>query len=675
VYGNESDFYYNTLRVRGVAMISDPFPNGGSGLHVAQRLEVMANGTLSVGADLDSVAIRADTADIVIQGDEAMFQMDGSLLRIVVDSIHFASGDTFSSLNGGELHVLGAFVQRTWSLNEFSVYAEPDHKTVIDGKAVVDFENPVFNYLGALRVTGGDTLTLNSDLRVASFARNQALDGRVVIRAAAMGSGNARTVTTTNGFSVLSSDSIVVFRNVALNVTADAGLGDDLAINRLTWSSDMDPAVTALTLRADNYSSPTFSNLTFNYTVDGGKYFFLDGSGTITFTNSTPFVGCFELGCSSGDSAPFPVELATWTGLSSTNWTDLGNWDIPRLPDAYTDVLIPDGASNYPLLTFNEQRQVRNLTTQANATIHLGQFANLTVRGDFNNAGDVNGDSGAISMGPAASSSLTASGFINSQLNIVGGIGGAVGTVYAQSSVNVFNLMFVSARLDLNDQSFYVDSNFTVHTATGLLIMDDPNSTLTIRHNANFQGANSTGYLTEGLLDISGDFTQSGTHQFAFAPSGNHTTAFNGNEFNSVVSFNNPGPGNSRFNRLSFEKDSVWGVTFTKKAYINNVIFWNNDISVTNDTVTVLNSFSNPSLGGYAINLSIGGFVVLADVSYLTDCGPLGAGAITVNGSQSNFSPAVCVNITEQLVSGEQQGHQNQEERAWESLRQYVFRD
>ncbi|MCB2409370.1 LamG-like jellyroll fold domain-containing protein [Hymenobacter lucidus] len=75
----------------------------------------------------------------------------------------------------------------------------------------------------------------------------------------------------------------------------------------------------------------------------------------------------------------------TWNGASSTVWTDCANWSFGKVPDAFTNAVIPAGLSRYPELTAGTFT-VQDLTIADGASFTLGS-AGLQVYGNWENNG------------------------------------------------------------------------------------------------------------------------------------------------------------------------------------------------------------------------------------------------------------------------------------------------
>lgn len=68
-----------------------------------------------------------------------------------------------------------------------------------------------------------------------------------------------------------------------------------------------------------------------------------------------------------------------WTGAASTDWFTASNWSCNRVPDQYTDVVIPSGLARYPVLTANTA--VRSIRMLKNAPVNINTGVNLDVNG------------------------------------------------------------------------------------------------------------------------------------------------------------------------------------------------------------------------------------------------------------------------------------------------------
>jgi hypothetical protein len=68
-----------------------------------------------------------------------------------------------------------------------------------------------------------------------------------------------------------------------------------------------------------------------------------------------------------------------WNGNISTNWFTTTNWSCGIVPDQYTDVIIPGGVSNYPVI--NAGTAIKSIGVHPGATVTLGASVILQVNG------------------------------------------------------------------------------------------------------------------------------------------------------------------------------------------------------------------------------------------------------------------------------------------------------
>ncbi|MEP7321590.1 MAG: M43 family zinc metalloprotease [Saprospiraceae bacterium] len=68
----------------------------------------------------------------------------------------------------------------------------------------------------------------------------------------------------------------------------------------------------------------------------------------------------------------------TWNGSVSTAWENASNWSCTTLPDAYTDVYINTGASNYPEVNVTTSCRTLKLKPGAAVIVKSGNMLNVT---------------------------------------------------------------------------------------------------------------------------------------------------------------------------------------------------------------------------------------------------------------------------------------------------------
>ncbi|SKC99049.1 hypothetical protein SAMN05660461_1349 [Chitinophaga ginsengisegetis] len=110
-------------------------------------------------------------------------------------------------------------------------------------------------------------------------------------------------------------------------------------------------------------------------------------------------------------------ELATgaiWTGAVSTNWYITGNWSSAAIPVSTTNVTIPTGLVNYPLIN-SGVAVANNITIQTGATVTVSG-ATLQVGGVIANSGSFTATAGTIELNGAAAQVIPAAAFTSNTL-------------------------------------------------------------------------------------------------------------------------------------------------------------------------------------------------------------------------------------------------------------------
>jgi alpha-tubulin suppressor-like RCC1 family protein len=228
--------------------------------------------------------------------------------------------------------------------------------------------------------------------------------------------------------------------------------------------------------------------------------------------------------------------------------------------------LIAGAATNATDLSFTGSglNVLGNVTTAAGSTLRLGRLyvaGNLGVGGTYQVTSIIftGLDAQVIPAGLPYQYLYTTGDVLAPAGNLVIGTQLAVqgGTLYlangASDQVTVNGAAFVQAgSLVVNGGTLTVGTNLFV-TGSGTLTMTDPNDNdwVTVNGNASFDGGDESLLLTNGEMDIGGNFTQLSTHNnpASFAASGTHVTWLLGS---STLSFATPGTAatQSHFNDL-----------------------------------------------------------------------------------------------------------------------------
>ncbi len=153
------------------------------------------------------------------------------------------------------------------------------------------------------------------------------------------------------------------------------------------------------------------SSLNFNTTTVTGATYAWTGPNSYSSSSQSPSIsttssvntGTYSLtitvtGCTSiaGTTSVAINNPGTWTGAISSAWSNTANWSCPQIPLSSTNVSIPSGVLNMPVIT-DAGRALNNLTIAAGASLLLNNSASqLSVYGSVINNGLFSSTAGEI---------------------------------------------------------------------------------------------------------------------------------------------------------------------------------------------------------------------------------------------------------------------------------------
>jgi hypothetical protein len=105
---------------------------------------------------------------------------------------------------------------------------------------------------------------------------------------------------------------------------------------------------------------------------------------------------------------------ASWTGAISTDWHVAGNWLDGTVPTIITNIIIPPGLTNYPILNA-DTGSVQNIVIQTNASLTVTN-AILQISGSISNSGTFDLSDGTIEMNGSSAQTIPANTFANNNI-------------------------------------------------------------------------------------------------------------------------------------------------------------------------------------------------------------------------------------------------------------------
>lgn len=123
--------------------------------------------------------------------------------------------------------------------------------------------------------------------------------------------------------------------------------------------------------------------------IFGTAYTDASGMATVSLNHAITLEGAVYITITKHNYKPyeFGVGPATWEGDAGLLWVDPRNWDINRVPDHTTDVIIPAGTPSEAWITIINA-ECRNITIESGALLRINE-TELTVHADMNIHGEL----------------------------------------------------------------------------------------------------------------------------------------------------------------------------------------------------------------------------------------------------------------------------------------------
>ncbi len=216
-------------------------------------------------------------------------------------------------------------------------------------------------------------------------------------------------------------------------------------------------------LTSVTYSISSVANATsYNWTIPAGATV-TSGAGTtsivVSYAGATVSSGAVSVdainSCATASkSITVTINSAcqyVWNGTTSTDWSDGSNWSYGYVPTSTTDVLIPSGTTNKPVLTAASSAQ--SLTN--NGTITLGSNT-LNVYGNISNTGTFNASTGStVAFAGSTAQTITGVPVLN---NII---------VNNAAGVSLQSAIAMNGTLSLTSGVLTTNSNLTINFDNG----------------------------------------------------------------------------------------------------------------------------------------------------------------------------------------------------------------
>ncbi len=603
---------YNSVIVRGVS--AQVMSSATDEVTVGARM-IVDGGVLIVGlgAIADSARLQVNGPFTTVNGGR--LQMTNPLARARINgTATFSGGTTDGILTAGTLIFSGDFLQTGGATDAFAPSGAHESVFSTEGEQRVGFANPGWtagtSHFNELRIqqAPGSRITTQSTVYVQRQLRESMGDTATI-----------RTETASNDSILVNGLDVTGIRFVRTRVVVRESAAIT-AMDDMTFDST-DVTVAALEMHR---TGGTFGllNPRFMSVADfgaGGRFVLLTDENQVdgdqfTINVSNPFPGAhsnsIELNGAALNGWP-GAALFTWNGSVDGQWANGLNWSTGAVPTATDDVLIPGGTPSTPFVTgFNE---VNNLTVNAGANLSLNLNAtlnahgNVVVDGNINNV-SINDSTAKLGMEPSTTTTRSATGEINAHLVIQNGTVQLVDSVRLGASEGAgfrMGVTVLSGLLDINGHTLVSEGELRT-AGTGRVQMTNPLDSVIVLYNGRFNGDDTQGLLTDGVLLVHGSVIQgAATSARAFAATGNHLTVFTGNAFSSDLSFATPDSlTGSRFARVAFDKQPNLPTVqtmnlFTSPVFVRDVVSMNGPVVIDGGSLIVSGTIVQPPAGVY----------------------------------------------------------------------------
>ncbi len=249
-------------------------------------------------------------------------------------------------------------------------------------------------------------------------------------------------------------------------------------------------------------SAGTFSSsagLVFVSTATGQVNLAASIPGSYIVTNTiTPSGGCNEVTATS----PFTIiSDLTWTGTSSTNWNDPGNWPCGIIPSQIYSAVIPD-VPNKPVLNSGAMGSVKNLTIEPGSSLTISGNI-LQISGTISNNGTFITSDGSIIMNGASAQTIGPSAFTGNTIRNL--------TISNPAGVSLQGPLDVTGSVNITNGNLSSDGNLTLASTAIQTAFISGTGTGTILGNVTIQRYLASGF---GYKYFSSPFQASTINEF-----------------------------------------------------------------------------------------------------------------------------------------------------------------
>ncbi|TBW29162.1 T9SS type A sorting domain-containing protein [Gramella sp. KN1008] len=142
-----------------------------------------------------------------------------------------------------------------------------------------------------------------------------------------------------------------------------------------------------------------------------------------------------------------------WTGAINSDWNTAGNWLCNSIPDSTSDISIPAGLTNYPVLNTGASGKVHHLNIGTGASLEILDNT-LEISGIVTSTGSIDASSGKIKFNGSAAQTIPSGLLLNSRIKAL--------EIDNSNGVTSNSTIQLTGSLKVTNGNFYTSDDFAL---------------------------------------------------------------------------------------------------------------------------------------------------------------------------------------------------------------------
>ena len=328
--------------------------------------------------------------------------------NITADPGYYTINQPLTDITGGTAYTLTLGGSGPGNKGNFDLYANAlfEGALNVNGNGVLTIRSgytltvgpTVFANNSIVVIETGATLIINGDLTNNNNSTGITINGALIVNGnVAAGNGSAITgsgTLTSTGTITTDAPSGSIFGSTGDCTTGPCSGGNLCVTNTIAAAQSICSGATPAGLTGNALTGYTYK---WQSSITSAIAGFTDISPAVTTKDYAPgvltvatwfrrVVNKVSPACTATSVAiKISMTTSTWTGTTNTAWATTTNWSCGSIPTSTTDVIIPSGVTNKPVISTSIS--VKNLTINASAKLITTSAGTLNLYGNFTNNG------------------------------------------------------------------------------------------------------------------------------------------------------------------------------------------------------------------------------------------------------------------------------------------------